>query len=131
MPDLVFTAANVRAKDTFALMSQFEAAAAVELGEACELLDTGAIRKTADDSAGFEGIIVSTENKGTTAAAGEMVGVVSFGDVVGFEDLTPGALYYLSANAGNIADTGTIAIAYAVDEQTLRVMPALADRPYQ
>jgi len=129
MADLVFTKENIRAKDSFTIVDPYPAEAALELGETVEALGTGTVQKTPDDSGGAGGIVVSCENRGATAAAGEMVGVATFGDVVGFEDLVPGNLYYLSANAGNIADTGSVAIGYAVDTQTLRVMPALADRP--
>lgn len=130
MADLTIAKNKIRARDSFALTEQYEANAAVTAGDTVELLGTGKVRRTANATAGIDGIVVATENKTADAAAGEFVTVVTFGDVVGFDDLVPGKLYYLSANAGKIADVaGDIAIGYAVNSETLRVMPALADRP--
>lgn len=129
MADITFTKEEIRAGGGFALVRQYEANAAMECGETVELLGTGKVQKTAGASSGVEGVVVATSNKTASAAAGDYVSVVVFGEVNGFEDLVPGQLYYLSANAGNIADSGSIAIGYAADANTIMVSPALSDRP--
>lgn len=128
MADIALTAANIRPVG-FAIVEQFEAGGAVVLGEAVVLAITGKVEKTTDASDGFVGIVVSTENKGTSAASGEMVGVCLFGLVTGFRGMTPGKLAYLAGDAGELADTGTVAVGYSKDATTLMVMPALADVP--
>jgi len=119
---------NIRALD-FSMVQRVQVSAATENGEALALQATGKARKTSGATDGVIGIQVSTDNRSADAAADEWVGVVTLGLVTGFTDLVPGQLYYLSANAGNIADTGTIAVGYAWDATTLHVQPALADVP--
>jgi len=132
MADITFNKNNIRAGDV-AFTKTLQVSAATENGEVLEQLASGKVRKTVDDEAGVVGIQVATENKSADAAADEYVTVVWLGEVVGFDDLVPGQVYYLSANAGNIADAAvdgdTVALGYAPNANTLWVMPALADRP--
>jgi len=126
--DITVTKNNIRPLD-FAVVERVQVSAATENGETLALQATGKARKTSGASDGLIGIQVSTDNRSADAAADEWVGACVFGKVTGFSGLTPGQLYYLSANAGNIADTGTIAVGYAWDDTTIFVQPALADVP--
>jgi hypothetical protein len=128
MADLVLSATNIRPLDG-AHTRQYQTSAAAELGEAVTHLETGYVEKTAGASAKFRGVIVSGSGKDSAGvvASGEDVGVCIFGPVSGFSGLTPGTLVYLSATAGNLADTGSIVVGYVENATTIFIMPAIAD----
>lgn len=131
MADIAVT--NIR-PGTFAIVRKYQASAALEVGEAVELLATGKIRKTPDDEAGFMGIVVASDDGDLAVAADEWCSVVTFGYTTGFSDLAPiGQLFYLSATAGNIADAAadgnSVPCGYIADAETLFVLPVLANVP--
>ena len=130
MADINLVKQRIRFGDGFCIVERKEAGETLSLGDTVVLLSDSTIVKTRNATDGIYGIVVSCENKSVSGSAGEFFGVAVFGHVVGFTTLTPGALYYLSAEAGTIADSGTIAIGYARDAETLFVMPAVADIPY-
>jgi hypothetical protein len=131
MPDVSFTPANIR-PGQFALIKKRPAAGDIGNGDAVVLLGDDTFEATTNATDGMFGVAVANENHlaaSTSAAAGDEVEVVYLGIVEGYEGLVPGQLYYLSANEGNLATTGTIAAGFAFSTTQLFVRPALADIP--
>ncbi len=126
MADITVTKGLVRPLDG-AVVRQYEAAAAIDLGMAVTLNVSGTIQKTASASVDVIGILVSGSNKGTTVAAGEICGVVVFGPVAGFSGMTPSGLAYLDSTAGGLDTAGSVPVGYAENAEVLFVMPALTN----
>ena len=103
------------------------AGSAITLTTPAVTLDVdGEYDKTSGASGKCGGLMVSVENKTATAADNDVIGVLTSGPVGGFTGLTPGRLAYLSATAGKLADSGSVAVGYALTDEVLMFMPALA-----
>ena len=100
--------------------------AAIDHAAPARTLNTaGTVEPTADDSGKCFGLYVGNEDKTVDALAGATIAPVIFGRVAGFLGLTPGTVLYLSANAGKLATTGTVAVAYAENATVAMFMPGI------
>jgi hypothetical protein len=109
-----------------ALVRQRVAGEALALGDSVSLGTDKKVRKTANASSKFYGVVVAGDQKQSSVAAGESVAVVVFGPVTGFSSLPTGKVIWLSATAGKFDDaTGTQAAGYAESDTELFVMPGV------
>ncbi len=76
------------------------------------------------------GVLVAIGGGKATGVIGDVGTGVFLGPVTGFSSLTPGANYYISDNAGKIADTLATydrIVGYAMTDTTLFVFPQVND----
>lgn len=131
MADLTRTAANIRPL-IGAVVKEGVAGGALEVGDQVYLDSNGQWQVADSDAAGTaEGraLVVATSTGETSAVAGDGIEVCLFGPCSGFESLTPGALGYASANAGEISDaagTVTWVFGYCYDTTVFFVQPGMA-----
>jgi hypothetical protein len=135
MADVTVTKTSVRPLENANINSRHTAGEALTLGDAVYLKSDGKWWQTDASVAGTAsdvliGVVVAgssspdTTNDGDVAA-GELIDVVVWGGVEGFSSLTPGAILYLSDNAGLIADAvGTVTrrIGYADRASNIQVV---------
>lgn len=101
----------------------FEAASAVTFAAPAATIGLdGKITKTSGASGKCAGLLVATQEKDSALAAGEVGTLIAFGPVAGFTGLTPGRLIYLGSTAGELADSGSVAVAYALTATTAFVL---------
>lgn len=137
---MAVTAANVRpdANPGRSLRQDYDAGGSLTVGNAVYVASDGDIEAADANGAASVaaiGILAAVQDQSggvTTLAANERGTVVTFGLVYGFTGLTPGAIQYISETAGAITETAptgagtwTYAIGYAVDANTLFVLPGL------
>lgn len=128
MADVDIHSGGLRPLDGAIVGPAYEAGSAISHdAPAVTLASDGTVDPTAGASAKCIGLYIANERKESNAVAGDMVTVVQFGRVAGFVGLTPGTLLYLSANAGKLATTGTVPVAYAETEETVMFMPGIAN----
>jgi hypothetical protein len=133
MSDITRTKANVRPLGNCIYSENREAGDTIEAGEVVYLNGTSgwvlADASAAGTLAGEIGMVVSPQDSvdGDTGLS-----VLLKGKVTGFESMTPGALHYVSDNAGEIADaagTKTKIVGYADTAEVLFFDPNTPANP--
>lgn len=126
MPDLTIGAGGLRPLIGSTVVPMI-AGGTLALNDAVKIATTGKVIETTGASDKCAGLVVSTDGKDSSAATDETVGVLTFGRVAGFSGLTPGKLVYLSATAGALADSGTVAVGYTESSEVVMFMPGVTN----
>lgn len=132
MTDITYDATKIRPEDGSRVRRHVASGSGLENGEAVLLNLSGQVDEHGGDSSKSIGLLVANDRKETdTVAQGDGVAVVTFGPVSGFTGLstTPGLgrLVYLSANAGKLADSGSVPFGYVESDTVLFVAPGIAN----
>lgn len=107
MTNLAVTAAQVRPLDG-AITRMFNLGGAVAPGDPVYIASDGDVERTDGNGAAAlangRGLCVAIQGGKAVGAAGDRATVVMFGPVAGFTGLTPGAVGYVSNDAGKLED---------------------------
>jgi len=135
MANVTVTSANVRAltENGAVILPPVHAGGTVTIGYAVYMASDGDVEHadaSAEASSRAIGVAVESYDGESSVSSGNPVSVCVFGPVSGFSSLTPGANYYVSDDAGRIADSAATydrLIGFAVTASILFVHPQQND----